>query len=205
MSGMHYRRHSRNQEDDWEKRRLAAVERLNKSNTGGRQTQPQPWTLQYYMLEWHEHEWRLKPLQHPVKSTHDRLKYAAEHEWSTLALQTQVFACFSGQSHWHPCWSQKEHKVHVSVVWHVSKAHLSQMWLLHKADWTLQQACQETRGMQAQGDGELCSLSKDFCSEWLWAEKTCLLSQWSVAIQYASFSWLHKICGCGFAAATEVE
>jgi len=51
------------------------------------------------MLEWHEHEWRLKPLQHPVKSTHDRLKYAAEHEWSTLALQTQVLACVSGQSH----------------------------------------------------------------------------------------------------------
>ncbi len=99
MSGMHYRRHRRNQEDDWEKRRLAAVKRLNKSNAGGRQTQPQPWTLQYYMLEWHEHEWKLKPLQHPVKSTHDRLKYAAEHEWSTLALQTQVFVCVSGQSH----------------------------------------------------------------------------------------------------------
>ena len=24
---------------------------------------------------------------------------------------------------------------------------------------------------------QLCSLSKDFCSEWLWAEKACLLSQ----------------------------
>ena len=35
MSGMHYRRHSRNQKDDWEKRRLAAVKRLNKSNKGG--------------------------------------------------------------------------------------------------------------------------------------------------------------------------
>jgi hypothetical protein len=95
---MQYRRHSRNQKDDWEKRRLAAVKRLNKSITWGRQVQPQLWTLQYYMLEWHEHEWRLKPLQHPVKSTHDRLKYAAEHEWSSLALQTQLFACVSGQS-----------------------------------------------------------------------------------------------------------
>lgn len=98
MSGIHYRRHNRNQKDDWEKRRLAAVKRLNKSNKGGRQTQPQAWTLQYYMLEWHEREWRLQPLQHAVKSTHDRLRYAAEHEWSTLALQTQLFACVSGQS-----------------------------------------------------------------------------------------------------------
>jgi hypothetical protein len=96
---MHYKRHSCNQEDDWEKRRLAAVKRLNKFNTGGRQTQPQPWTLQYYMLEWHEREWRLQPLQNAVKRTHDRLKYAAEHDWSTLALQTQVFACVPEQSH----------------------------------------------------------------------------------------------------------
>ncbi|KAL0019807.1 hypothetical protein WJX77_007008 [Trebouxia sp. C0004] len=50
-----HRRHRRNQEDDWKKKRLAAVKRLNKVNTGGRQTQPQSWTLQYYMLEWHEH------------------------------------------------------------------------------------------------------------------------------------------------------
>lgn len=68
MSGMHYRRHSRSQEDEWEKRRLAAVKRLNKSNTGGKQTQPQPWTLQYYMLEWHEREGRLQPLQHAVRA-----------------------------------------------------------------------------------------------------------------------------------------
>ncbi|KAL0019809.1 hypothetical protein WJX77_007008 [Trebouxia sp. C0004] len=59
-----HRRHRRNQEDDWKKKRLAAVKRLNKVNTGGRQTQPQSWTLQYYMLEWHEREWRLQPLQH---------------------------------------------------------------------------------------------------------------------------------------------
>ena len=45
MSGMHYRRHSRNQEDDWERRRLAAAKRLNKSVTGGRQIQPQRWTF----------------------------------------------------------------------------------------------------------------------------------------------------------------
>ena len=58
MSVVHYRRHSCNQEDDWEKRRRAAVKRLNKFNTGGKQTQPQPWTLTYrligdaYMLPW---------------------------------------------------------------------------------------------------------------------------------------------------------
>ena len=98
MSGMQYRRHSRNREDGWEKRSLAAFKRLNKSVTGGRQVQPQLWTLQYYMLEWHEHEWRLQSLQHAVKSTHDRLKYAADHERSTLALQLQLFACVSGQS-----------------------------------------------------------------------------------------------------------
>ena len=66
---MQYRRHSRNQEDDSEKRRLAAVKQLNKSITGGRQIQPQSGTLQYYMLEWREREWRLQPLQHAVKST----------------------------------------------------------------------------------------------------------------------------------------
>ena len=105
MSGKHDRKHHCNPEDDWEKRRLAAVKRLNKSITGGRQIQPQSWTLQYYVLEslWQEREWRLQPLQlllHAVKSTctHDCLKYAAEHEGSTLALQTQLFACFFGQS-----------------------------------------------------------------------------------------------------------
>ncbi len=116
MSGMHYRRQRRNQEDDWEKIPLAAVKQLNKSNTGGRQTQPQSWTVQYYMLEWHEREWRLQPLKHAVKSTLDRIKYAAEHEWSTLALQTQLLACISGQSQCHSCWSPKEYKVHVLVV-----------------------------------------------------------------------------------------
>ena len=82
---------------DWEKKRLATVKRLNKVNVKGRCVQPQGWTLQDYLLEWHEPEWRLQSLQYPVRSVEDRLRYAAEHEWNTVALHANVLACVSEQ------------------------------------------------------------------------------------------------------------
>ena len=46
---------------DWEKKRWATVKRLNKVNVKGRCVQPQGWTLQHYLLEWHEPEWTHDP------------------------------------------------------------------------------------------------------------------------------------------------
>ncbi len=78
--------------DDWEKRRLAIVKRWNKLNAEGKHGKPQQWTLQHYLLEWHEPEWKLQPLHCPFKSIEDRLRYAVEHEWNKVALHTQRLA-----------------------------------------------------------------------------------------------------------------
>lgn len=96
MAGIHCRQQLDNPKD-WEKKRLATVKRLNKINVRGRCVQPQGWTLQYYLLEWREPEWRLKSLQCPLKSIDDRLWCAVEHEWNTVALHASVLACVSEQ------------------------------------------------------------------------------------------------------------
>ena len=99
VSTMPYRDSHRNGKDSWEKKRMHAVKRLNRSiQTSSRPTQPHPWTLQYYLLEWCEFEWHLQSLPWPIRSTEDRLRYAAEHEWSIHALRTELIHCLCKQS-----------------------------------------------------------------------------------------------------------
>ncbi|DBB02198.1 TPA: hypothetical protein ACH3X3_011229 [Trebouxia sp. C0006] len=72
---MAYRDSHRDGEDSWEKKRMRVVRRLNRSiQPSCRPTQPHPWTLQYYLLEWRETEWYLRSLPWPIRSTEDRLR-----------------------------------------------------------------------------------------------------------------------------------